>query len=91
METVLFILAKTVAILLEIAYFGMLVRMLLPLFVDTEESVIYAISFFITEPVILPVRYLMYKLNIGQDSPVDWSFLASSLALVVLMMILPPI
>ena len=91
METVLFILAKTVAILLEVAYFGMLVRMIIPIFTDPEGSVLYAISFFITEPVILPVRFLLYKFNIGQNSPIDWSFFASSIFLCVLMMMLPAI
>ena len=91
METVLFILAKTVAILLELAYFGMLVRMIIPIFKDPEGSVLYAVAFFITEPIILPVRFLLYKLNIGQNSPFDLSFFASSLLLCILIMMLPVI
>ena len=77
------------AVLLEISYFAMLARMLLPFFMDVEESRIYALSICMTEPLIAPVRFLMYKLNIGQNSPVDWSILVTSVILVVLMNLLP--
>ncbi len=91
METVFFIIAKTISIILDIAYFGMLARMLLPLFMDVEESRIYAIAFAVTEPFVAPVRFVMYKLNIAQDSPVDWSFFVASLVIYVLQMLLPAI
>lgn len=89
METVFFILAKTVAVMLELCYFAMLVRMLLPFFTDVEESRIYALTVCVTEPLIMPVRFIMYKLNIGQNSPVDWSFFVTSILVVLLMNFLP--
>ena len=79
METVFFIIAKTISIILDIAYFGMLARMLLPLLINVEESRLYAIAFAVTEPFVAPVRFIMFKLNIGQNSPVDWSFFVASL------------
>lgn len=74
MQEIFYILAKTVAIALEIASLGMLVRMILPFFVDPNESRLFAISFFVTEPFVIPVRAVMVRLNIGQDSPIDWAF-----------------
>ncbi len=91
METVFFIIAKTISIILDIAYFGMLARMLLPLFINVEESRLYAIAFALTEPFVAPVRFIMFKLNIGQNSPVDWSFFVASLLIYVLKMFLPAI
>ena len=77
--------------MLDVIYFAMLVRMILPFFVNPEENKIYALSLVITEPVIIPVRLLMVKLNIGQDSPIDWSFFVAAILLSVLQSALPVI
>ena len=69
----------------------MMIRALLPIFVDVEESRVFLFVLVITEPFVIPVRFLLYKLNIGQDSPVDWSFFATYLILSVLTMFLPVI
>jgi hypothetical protein len=37
------------------------------------------------------VRFLLFKLNIGQDSPIDWSFFATYLIMSVASMLLPAI
>lgn len=91
LETLFFIIAKTVAILLEVVYFGMLARMLLPFFLNPEESRLYGISCLITEPFIAPVRFVLVKLNIGQDSPIDWSFFITAVLLSLLTTFLPAI
>ena len=91
METVLIIFAKTVSVMLDAVYLAMLVRMILPFFVNPEDNRIYALAVLITEPVILPVRFLMVKLNIGQNSPIDWSFFVTAILLSVLGSILPAI
>ena len=91
METVLLIFAKTVSVMLDAVYLAMLVRMILPFFVNPEDNRIYALAVLITEPVILPVRFLMVKLNIGQNSPIDWSFFVTAILLSVLGSILPAI
>ena len=90
-ETVLIIFAKTVSVMLDAVYLAMLVRMILPFFVNPEDNRIYALAVLITEPVILPVRFLMVKLNIGQNSPIDWSFFVTAILLSVLGSILPAI
>ena len=71
------IFARTVAIILDVVSIAMLLRMILPFFLNPEESRIYALCFCISEPFIAPVRFIMVKLNIGQGSPIDWSFFAT--------------
>ena len=91
MVTVFLILAKTVQIILDVVMLAMFVRMLMPLFFDAEGNLIYSLSCFISEPFIVPVRFLMTKLNVGQGSPIDWSFFATYLILSGLQLILPAI
>ena len=91
MIDVLFIFAKTVSLLLEAVSLAMLVRMILPFFFEPEESRIYALTFCISEPFIAPVRMIMAKMNIGQNSPIDWSFFATYFILMLLQTFLPVI
>ncbi len=89
METALLIFARTVQVLLSVVSLAMIVRMLLPIFTEPESSRIYAISCYISEPFILPVRFIMAKLNIGQNSPFDWSFFVTYLLIWLLEIFLP--
>lgn len=91
MEVFFFIIAKTISILLDIVYFAMLARVILPFFVVPEESRLYALAAVLTEPIIIPFRFIMMKLNIGQNSPLDWSFFVAAVALSILQSALPPI
>ncbi len=89
MEAVLYIFAKTVQIIISLVSFSMMIRMLLPIFTDVEENRFYLLSCYISEPFILPVRYVMVKFNIGQDSPIDWAFFTTYLLLGMLEIMLP--
>ena len=91
MIEILYILAKTVSVILGVVSFAMLLRMLLPFFVNPMESRIYELVFFVTEPFITPVRAIMFKMNIGQDSPIDWAFSVSYIIIWLLRNILPAI
>ena len=90
-ESIFYILAKTIQVVLDLVSFSMVIRMLLPIFFDAEGNKIYALSCVISEPFIAPVRFLMAKLNIGQGSPIDWSFFATYIILWVLSAFLPVI
>ncbi len=90
-ETVFLILAKTVQIAIELAMLAMMIRMIMPLFLDVENSVVYSLCCYVSEPFIIPVRFIMVKLNIGQDSPIDWSFFTAYLVLCLLQFVLPAI
>jgi uncharacterized protein YggT (Ycf19 family) len=90
-ESLLHFFASFVAILLNVVSFAMMIRMLLPLFINAEESRLYLFLAYITEPFIAPVRFLMAKFNILQDSPIDWSFTVSYLVIVLLQFMLPAV
>ena len=91
METIFFILARTVQVAIELAMLAMMVRMIMPLFLETDDSVIYAICCYVSEPFIIPVRFVMSKLNVGQNSPIDWSFFTAYFVLWFLQLLLPAI
>nr|MBE6544605.1 hypothetical protein [Oscillospiraceae bacterium] len=90
-EELFFILAKTVSIVLDVVTFAMLARALLPFFVDPMESRAYGIACYLTEPFIAPVRGIMIRLNIGQDSPIDWAFSITYIIILLLGALLPAI
>ena len=91
MIEILYIIAKTVSVILGVVSFAMLVRVVLGLFVNPMESRAYEISCYFTEPFIAPVRALMMLLNIGQDSAIDWAFSITYILVIILRNILPPI
>lgn len=91
MITFLYIFAKTVQIIISTVSIAMMIRAILPFFLDIEQSRVYALCYIISEPFIIPVRYVMVKLNIGQDSPIDWAFFATYLILWLLESLLPAI
>ena len=90
-EDVFFFAAKFVQILLELVSIAMIVRMLLPFFTNPEDSKLYLFATMISEPFVAPVRALMVKFNIGQNSPIDWSFFTAYLLLSLLQLFLPSI
>lgn len=91
METIFYISAKCVQVLLDIVSLAMMLRAIMPIFADVEESGFYALTVAITEPFVAPVRFLFAKLNIGQDTPVDMAFFATYIILWVLGIFLPVI
>ena len=91
MQEFFYIIAKTVSIVLDVVSVAMIVRMILPFLVDPEENRAYAISCFMTEPFIAPVRAVMVMLNIGQDSPIDWAFSITYLLIWLLGSLFPAI
>ena len=91
MITALYIIAKVTEIILGAVSFAMVLRMLMPIFVDVEDSRVFAFCCYISEPLVIPVRLLMFKLNIGQDSPIDWAFCMTYFLLYLVQIMLPVI
>ena len=91
MIEILFIIAKTISIILDVVSLGMLVRMIIPWFTDPMNSRLYTLSAFITEPFVAPIRGLLVQLNIGQDSPIDWAFSIAYIIIWLLRNLLPAI
>lgn len=91
MEITLYLLAKSVRIFLDVISLAMMVRVILPLFADVESSPIFALTVAITEPIVIPVRILLQKLGIGQNTPIDMGFMATYLILFIIDLFLPAI
>ena len=67
----------------------MLMRVIFSLIDNTGESKISMFLACVTEPFIIPVRFLLVKFNLLQNSPIDWSFTISYFLLVLIRMMLP--
>ena len=89
--SVIIIIAKTVSLLLSVITTAMFLRAICSFIPALAESRFFALLLMITEPVIMPVRYLMYKFNIGQKLPIDLSFTITYFLLIFLEMLLPVI
>ena len=85
------ILAKIIAVVLDVTFFAMMARALLPLFLDVENSKFFLFITLITEPFIIPVRALLIRFNWLQNSPIDWSFTITYIILMFVRLMLPPL
>ena len=74
-------------VLIDIISLAMFVRALLSLFM-AEDNALASFLYTITEPIITPVRRLLWKLNIFQGLPIDISFLVTYLLLSILSAVL---
>lgn len=80
---------RTISIWLGAVSYAMIARMLLPLFVNPDESRIYRISYAISEPAIIPVRSVMAKMDVGQNSPFDIPFTVTYFIILIIRIFLP--
>lgn len=91
MEVIFYIFAKAVAIYLSVAAYAMLGRVLLAFFVNPEESPIYALCYFVSEPIVLPFRLVMGAFGIGENTVFDMPFMAAYFGLTIIQIFLPVI
>ncbi len=89
MEAVFYVIAAVIAITLDLASLAFLLRALMPLFCDVESNRIYLFVCLVTEPFIIPVRFILVKFNLLQGSPIDWSFTISYLLIAMIRVFLP--
>lgn len=90
LETCVYMLATSVQIFLSVLLFLMFLRAILSWFVSPESGILLFLNT-VTEPFVAPVRYLMVKLNLLQDSPMDFSFMIAYLLIWMISLLLPPI
>jgi hypothetical protein len=88
-ETVFYILAKCVRIILDVISLSMMIRMLLPIFADVEDNPLYMLSVTVTEPLIIPARIVLDMLGIGENTPLDMGFLTTYFLLAIIDLFLP--
>lgn len=77
----LYVLSTTVHLMLNVVMIAMAARAILSWFVNPEESKLFALAYMISEPIIMPMRLLFYKLNVFQSTPLDMSFMITYLLL----------
>ena len=85
------IFVRLILISLDIISVAMLIRMLFPLFAEIDSNRFYFFLECITEPFIIPIRFLLVKFNLFQGTPFDWSFTITYLLIGFLRMTLPVI
>lgn len=80
----LYVISTTVHLMLNMVMLAMTARAILSLFGNPTDSKLYAITYVISEPIIVPVRFLFYKLNLFQNIPLDISYLVTYILLSVI-------
>ncbi len=84
-----YILVKFVTIFIDVILFAMLIRAILSWFaMGNGQSPLGGFLFVITEPFILPVRVICMKFGWFQGTPLDFSFLITTLILSLLNLLL---
>ena len=83
--------ARLILILIDAVSLAMLIRMLIPFFKDPEESKLYLFVAYLTEPFIVPVRFVLDKFNLLENSPIDWSFTITYFLLFIARNMLPAV
>lgn len=89
MEELFFIISRTVNAFLSIFILLLLARALWGFFSDEEESRVYFFLYAITEPVVSPVRSMLARVPFLQESPIDFSFMATCLLISIVQTALP--
>lgn len=80
--------SRSVVFFLDALMLLLLARVLISFFSD-EESPFYNFCCIITEPVVAPVRALLARIPVLEDSPIDFSFMATSLIVLIVQSALP--
>lgn len=91
LTTVLYVICTAVQLLVYFLQTAMFLRALLSWFVMDEENFFLRLLWAVTEPAIMPVRALLARFGVGEDSPVDIGFFVTMLALMVVGAILPTV
>lgn len=86
---ILQIFSGIVSVVIDAVTLCMIVRMIVSLIEPDESGRLGMFLSLVTEPFIIPVRFILSRLNLLQDSPIDWSFTISYLLLVTIRFMLP--
>ena len=83
LDTIVYLFRSLISTVLSLVMFAMLLRSLISLFFFEEENKFIDFIYFVTEPFIIPVRAVMYRFNILQGSPIDFSFMITAVILAI--------
>ena len=87
MSDVIYILVQFISIFIDVITWAMCIRAVISWFYDGDGAFIRML-YFITEPVIMPVRLLLAKMNWLQQTPIDFSFILTYVVLFVIQIML---
>ena len=85
-----YLFATTLQLALQVIYFAMFGQAILSWFIREDSPVMVVLST-ITSPIVLPVRAVLSRIPALQRLPIDLSFLAAFILLVLVMNALPPV
>jgi uncharacterized protein YggT (Ycf19 family) len=83
----IYILVQFIIVFIDVITIAMCIRAVLSWFYDGDGAFV-RLLYFITEPAILPIRKLLVKMNWLQNSPMDFSFLLTYIALFIIQALL---
>ena len=87
MSTVIYVLVQFVLYAINVITIAMCIRAVISWFYDGDGWFI-RLLYFITEPVIMPVRLLLVKMNWLQNTPLDFSYILAYLILFIVQVLL---
>ena len=88
MYQLFYVIATTLSVLLSAIQLLMLARAILSWFPIDEDSTLICFITMATEPVIMPVRYLLDRLGLFEGMPIDMAFFITFILLSVIRMFL---
>ena len=86
---ILYIFAQTINLFLSLVYFAMFLRAILSWFMPEDGNAFMGMLVFITEIFVAPVRFFLSRFRFVNECPLDISYMAAFLLLMVLQMALP--
>ncbi|MBR2334677.1 MAG: YggT family protein [Clostridia bacterium] len=84
----LYVLVQFVLIFLDVISFSMLIRAILSFLGVNEGGLLMRFLYVVTEPAIMPLRKLFYKLNWFQNTPFDMAHLFTYTVLWILQLLI---
>ncbi len=91
MELFAYILVKFVYYFILVMQFLLLVRAVSSFFVADEENAFIRFLFYATEPIVFPIRALLYKSESVRNFPIDFSIMLTMLVLTLIEVLLPTV
>ena len=89
MQAFLYVIARTVQLLLGFLELAMFLRAILSWFITDDENRLMLFLYAVTEPIILPIRALCSQIKALDESPLDVPFFITMLLLTLLNGLLP--
>lgn len=87
MSDAVYILVQFLAYAIDVITLAMSVRAIISWFYDGDGAFV-RLLYFITEPIIMPIRLLLIKLNWLQQSPLDFSYILTYVVLFLIRFLL---